>query len=42
MSILLFIALMIVLVTALDNPKPKRDDGPAGEPVDRHGPRWTV
>jgi len=32
MSILLFIALMILLVTALDTPEPKRKDGPAGEP----------
>ena len=32
MSILLFIVLMIVLVTVLDTPSPKRKDGPAGEP----------
>ena len=42
MSILLFIALALVLITALDTPDKPRDDGPAGEPVDRHGPHWTV
>ena len=32
MSILLFILLALVLITALDNPEPPRDDGPTGEP----------
>jgi len=32
MSILLFIALALVLITALDTPDKPRDDGPAGEP----------